>query len=157
MENQTYNMEETVMSQNNFGSEMTVTPAGKQALKSMSRWMRFMAVLGFIGCATLLLSGLMMMLGSSLLSNSNLPFAVPTKGKGFSYLVIAVLIFFPYLFLNRSCNAINNALMSGNNEELEAGLINMKSYWKYMGIFTIIILGLLMLKILIGAGMAAVA
>jgi hypothetical protein len=89
--------------------------------------------------------------GGSLLYLPN----APTKGMGFSYLVIAVLIFFPYLFLNRSCNAINNALMSGNNEELEAGLINMKSYWKYMGIFTIIILGLLVLTIpiFIGAGM----
>jgi hypothetical protein len=159
MENQTNNMEETVMSQNNFGSEMTITPASKQALKTMSGWMRFMAVLGFIGCAMMLLSGLIMMLSGSLLSGSNLPYDVPTKGMGFSYLVIAVLIFFPYLFLNRSCNAINNALMSGHNEELETGLINMKSYWKYLGIFTIIMLGLLvlMIPIMIGAGMAAMA
>ena len=152
MENENYNMEETVTSQNNFSPEMTVTPAGKQALKIMSGWMRFIAVLGFIYCAFLFLGGLIMLLSGSLLSNGNFS-AVPVKGISFAYLIIAVAFFFPSLLLNRSCNAINNALMMSNNEELEAGLINMKSYWKYIGIFAIImiVMGVLMIPIMIAA------
>ena len=157
MENENYNMEETVTSQNNFSPEMTVTPAGKQALKIMSGWMRFIAVFGFIGCGIQFLSGLIMLLSGSSLSNSNFPATSSIKSMGFCYLILAVVLFFPFLYLNRSCNAINNALMMSNNEELEAGLINMKSYWRYMGIFAIIMIGLIVLTIpiMIVAGISA--
>jgi hypothetical protein len=100
-------------------------------------------VLGFIVCAFYFLTGLIVMLSGSMLSSHNLPIAISAKGMGFGYLIVAILLFFPFLFLNRSCNAINNALMSSKNEELEAGLINMKSYWKYVGILTIVLLAMI--------------
>jgi hypothetical protein len=147
MENQNKNPEETTLPQNSFTSEMMITPEGKKALKSMSVWMRFCAVLGFIGCAFSFLGGLIVLFSGSMLSNTAAA-AIPTKGLGFGYIFITIMLFFPFLYLNRSCNALNNALMNGSNEELEAGLVNMKSYWKYIGIFAIIVLAILPLSLI---------
>ena len=78
-------------------------------------------------------------------------------GVGFTLylLVCAAIGFFPFFFLYRFSTKAKAALASGDQESLNVSLQNLKVYFRYLGIITIIILALyaiILLIALLGAG-----
>jgi hypothetical protein len=71
-----------------------------------------------------------------------------------------LLYFFPALFLGRYASRIGNLAASSRTEDLENALDAQKSFWKFMGILTSIVLVLYLLLIIvaiIGGAFAASA
>jgi len=71
------------------------------------------------------------------------------------YLIIAVIYFFPIYYLYNFSVKMKKALLSDDQTLLRNAFEDLKSHYKFVGIFTIVILSLYLLMFLIGLGAAA--
>ena len=103
-----------------------------------------MSIMVFIGAAFILLGGLMIILvgltgnlfGTGRGAFDQLPgggFAV-----GFLYLIMAFLYVPPGIYLSCYASAIKTLQSTGTSEALEKALKYQKSFWRYVGIITVI-------------------
>jgi hypothetical protein len=141
-----------------------LTDAMLRYLKEASPWLRFIGVLGFIGCGFTLLGGIIFsFIGSaaaSWLSSFSMDAVrnIPSLLIGIIYIGYGALLFFPAFFTYRFGVQIRN-YFSGNSEEaLELAFKNNKALWKFKGILSIIGLSSIPVFIIIGiiAGLATV-
>lgn len=118
-------------------------------LNATRPWVKFLAILGFIGIALMVLFGLLMMFGFSLLpTQPGAPAAFGALMAVF-YLLFAAIYFMPCLFLYRYSRAI--AAIPGTGQgALEEALKSQKSFWKFMGIVALIIVSIELLVVVIG-------
>jgi hypothetical protein len=123
------------LTQNNVALE--VTENSKTYLKSAAAWCKFLAILNFIGIGCMALGGSIAILPGSLVG-SYTPVPVPMALLGFVYLALAVILFFPALYLYRFSTKTPLSLATNNVFELEDALKDMKSYWKFRGILAIV-------------------
>ncbi|HEV7164170.1 MAG TPA: hypothetical protein VGO35_02125 [Gammaproteobacteria bacterium] len=117
-------------------------------LNATRPWVKFLAILGFIGIAFMVLFGLLMIFGFSLLPTQP---GAPAFGAVFGvfYFLFAAIYFMPCLFLYRYSRAIAAIPASGQGA-LEEALKSQKSFWKFMGIVALIIVSIEVLVIVIG-------
>lgn len=119
----------------------------REYLSEAARWGKFLAIMGFIGIGLMVLAALFMMIGTSQLDS--IPgMNFPMGAFGLIYVVIGALYFFPTYYLFQFSVKTREGLESQDSQELTHGFENLKSLFKFMGIFTIIILSLYALIIL---------
>ncbi|GMO32010.1 MAG: hypothetical protein Ta2F_07830 [Termitinemataceae bacterium] len=138
-------------------------------LKDASPWMRFIAIMGFIGCGLMIVLGLAAVISGSEVesgvkeisgiageisdgSNSNLflSFIEVFSGlAGLIYLASAVLYFFPALFTWKTGIKIRNFTQSNSPAELENAFRNNKSFWKFNGILLIVCIALIPVTLIV--------
>src|SRR5690554_3072551 len=127
--------------------ELNLPPAILGFLKETSTWTYFLSILGFIGIGLMILGGLFFSLALNLMPGGN-PYAglgVDMSYFGMIYVVIALFYFFPVLYLFNFSRKMKSALSSNNNEELTSAFSNLKSHYKFIGIFTIVIISIYVL------------
>jgi hypothetical protein len=73
----------------------------------------------------------------------------------FLYAGLALLYFFPCLYLFRFAQKMKQALNHSDQESLITSLGNLKACFRFMGILTIVVLGIYLLVIVIAAFAAA--
>jgi hypothetical protein len=124
-----------------------LTQAAIRHLKDTAPWTRFFSILGFIVCGLMVIASLAMLIGFGAFGERSM------VGTGiaafFFYLIFAVVIFFPNLYLNKFSRHVSNFCDSTDRDNLEAALEMQKKYWNYMGVLAIIYLSILVL-VLIG-------
>lgn len=135
-----------------------VMPPMVEALRQTKPWVRFLAVLGFIGTGFMVLGALAMLSLGSLRGNSALPASFGI-GMMVAYLVMAGIQLPAVIFLNRYASRIGNLLDSHAPGDLTEALVAQKSFWRYMGILMITVLCFYVLAIVvaIGVGVASMA
>lgn len=129
-------------------ADLVVSNQSRHFLLYAAKWSNFLAIMGFIGLGLMVLGGLIVMLMGS--AFSNIPGAPPMSLFGIIYLAMAALYFFPTYYLYLFSQKMKNALANSSQNDLETGFENLKSFFKFMGIFTIVIMSLYVLMILIG-------
>lgn len=113
-------------------------------LMEISRWGKFLAILGFIALGLLVV--LAIFYGTIL--NSLTSSGLDSKVAGLTwivsiiYVVIAAIFFFPVWYLFKFSSQIETSIRSKNTQELTAAFSNLKSVFKFMGIYSIVMLGL---------------
>jgi hypothetical protein len=126
--------------------ELKVTTSSRDFLLYASKWSNFLAILSFIGIGLMVLGGLMVtIIGTSFSSFQTS--AAPMGLFGLIYLLLALLYFFPTLYLFNFSQNIQNALTKSNQQNLDLGFENLKSFFKFIGVFTIITISLYILLI----------
>jgi heme/copper-type cytochrome/quinol oxidase subunit 2 len=138
-------------------------------LDTTRKWTMFFSILGFIGLGIMLLFSLLagtfikmitsMVSGASSMSGMEGMdgVAAPAAAIGGAIgiiififaLIFAVIYFFPLLYLFRFSKHTKNAVANMDANELQLGLKNLKSYWKYIGILVIVVLAIYFLAFLI--------
>jgi|SRR6185437_11853113 hypothetical protein len=113
-------------------------------LSESARWARFLSVLGFVMCALLILVGLFMGSIVSTALSSSMGAGSYFGGTFFTmlYVIIALVYFFPCLYLFQFGSKMRTALRNNDQELLSLSLKNLKSCFKFFGILAIIVLGL---------------
>lgn len=100
-----------------------VTAEVLRSMRETRPWVRFLAVMGFIGSGLAVLGGLGMM---------------TTVGwMGLIYLLMAALYFFPSLYLHRYAGSISALVANPMTVTLEDALRHQKSFWRLTGIMTL--------------------
>jgi hypothetical protein len=121
-----------------------------EALRGPGPWVRFLSVLGFVGCAFMVLGGLgMAVLGAIAPAAAGSPGAPQAMmpALGGVYVLFAALYVYPSLVLWRYASSIARAVGGGGTEAIVEALRHQRSFWKFVGISMIAIIGLYFLAI----------
>lgn len=136
-----------------LNNDLQITPLSQNFLVEAAKWGRFLSIIGFISCGLLAIAAFFMPALYSRLSTFN---QLPPNVVGATatvitviYLVLAVILFFPCFYLNRFSVKMRTALNSVSQENFEESFKNLKSLFKFYGIFTIILLSFYVLVFII--------
>jgi hypothetical protein len=143
------------MESTNENNRIEIGQEGIGYLNITRKWTMFLAILGFIGLALMLIGvvaigALLPLLGLGDASLGSLEITLMVV----VLLLISALYFFPVLYLFRFSVHTKNAVETLSPEKLSQALKNLKSCFRFIGIFTIIIICLYIL-IFIFAGASA--
>ena len=134
--------------------KMTVSETGLEYLKQTADWTKFMAVLGFISMGMMIFSGgIITTLSSVLPSSSGLNNAYNNFGEngmmitGILYIVLGAVMIIPYAYLNKFSNTCRKAIQNQEEQLFEESFYFMKAYWKFLGIFTIAMISLMLIAV----------
>jgi hypothetical protein len=150
-------MEQTNTPSNLF--ELHIDNESTAYLGETAKWTKFLSILGFVFCGLLIIVGIFF--GSiigTLFSGGfrGVDPAGTAAARSFGgifaviYIVIALLYFFPCLYLYNFSTKMQVALRSNDQEQLATSFKNLKSCFKFLGIFTLVILGIYLLAFIIG-------
>ena len=143
---------------------LTIDANSKSHLGEAARWAKFLAIVGFVVCALVVLAGIfagsfMSMMGNRYggedFGDANMGLAGLGPLLSVFYIGMALLYFFPCLFLYRFATHMKKALAGGEQEILNKSFQNLKIMFRFVGILTIIILTIyaiiLLMAIIMGA------
>jgi Family of unknown function (DUF5362) len=121
-----------------YGTDPRAVPteATVELLRQTRPWVVFLGVMAFIGTAFMLLGGL----GSIALGLMGGRETAPMAMLGMVYIPLALLYVYPGLKLWGYGSAINRLTVNRSPEDLEAALAHQKSFWKFAGITTIVMM-----------------
>ena len=113
-------------------------------MRQTKPWVRFMSILGIITVVLMILGGLVM------------AYVGYTTGQ-FEYLflailypLMAILYMFPTRDLFRYASRTGVYVQSGQLQHLEEALESQKSFWKFIGIFTLVLMVIYALVLVVG-------
>jgi hypothetical protein len=119
-----------------------LSEAAVRIIYSTIPWMRFMAIMSFIGIGFLLF-------GAVMLGSSGFDWAIWLMAL---YFIFAVIGFFPALYLLQYANNLAYYIQNEQMQELERSLTRQKSYFVYVGSLLIIMIGLQLIRIIFYSG-----
>jgi len=109
-------------------------PAGvSSALAATRPWVRMVSILLFVGAGLGLLAAVIAMAAAGQFDGGP-----PAMAVGLIQALSCALYLVPAYFLYRYAGAIGDFLRSGAAAELEAALLCQKSFWKFVGILTLV-------------------
>lgn len=130
--------------------QITINSEAKSFLKETAKWSFFLAIIGFIGIAFLVILGAFSsLIFGALPQASQVPFNLGLV-LTIVYLVFAVIYFFPVYYLLQFSSKMKKALATKNDETLADAFKALKSHYKFIGVFVIITLSLYVLLIVVG-------
>jgi hypothetical protein len=116
-------------------------------LGEAAKWAKFLAIMGFIFCAFMLIAALFAgSMMSAMISSAGANFGM--FGSGFItilYLFGAALYFFPCLFLFRFASQMQDAIRNHEQNKLHGSFKNLKSCFRFLGILTIVVIAIYIL------------
>lgn len=137
----------------------------KNYVRTTGRWYKFFAILGIVGCAFMVLCSIMMLVSGVVVGSvmdettaygqMNAP-VLPMGLMAVVYLAAAAVMIPVIVYMFRGAKAARMAVELGSNEEMVKFLAATKSYWKYYGILSIVVIALCIIAVPI-AVVAAVA
>lgn len=135
---------------------LSITEMDINFLNETRKWTMFLSILGFIMSGLVAIFGLFA--GSIFSAIPNSAFGNMPSGFGFMmgvvYLFVGVIYFFPSWYLYKYSLHLKTALQSSDSGELTAAFRNQKSFFKFCGIISLIMVGLYALIFLVsGLGM----
>ncbi len=104
-------------------------------------WVRICSIAGFVSSGFMVIAAvfLMFMGGAMTESGAGMP-AGFGFGLGVVYLLIALLYLMPSLYLHKYAGAITTAQESNSIDDIKVALEYQKSFWKFVGILTLVML-----------------
>ncbi len=142
-----------------LSNDLQVTPQAQSYLTETAKWGKFLAIMGFILCGFMLVFAFFIPVFLTQIPPYN------TMSSGFSagmrvgmtvaYLLLALLFFFPCFYLYKFSVKMQSAVRVVSQENFDESLMNLKSMFKFYGIFTIITLSFYALAFIVGIIAAA--
>lgn len=112
--------------------ELKVTSLSLDYLNFTGKWASFLAIMGFIFIGLLVIVGLYQIISFA-------PISARLAMTGMLYLGLAFAYVFPCLYLLRFSKRIREAQQAPTKHTLEYAFENLKSFFKFTGIFTIVL------------------
>jgi hypothetical protein len=143
-----FNYEQTVSEQQrdmNGKSEKAILNYISNSLRATRPWTRLFSILGFIGTAVMILTGIAMILGAKFFQTAeNAPLPALT---GIINILASVFYLVPSIWLSKYSSAITRFLHGGGAIEL-GNAIAFQSFWRFVGIMTVVLIGLAVIGII---------
>lgn len=144
-----------ILDDNVSGQGLGIGQSSKSFLLETAKWARFLAIVGFVMTALIVLIAI----GAGFFMGSVMSEAFGSAGSSlggigiaFIYILLALIYFFPLLYLYRFATKMKVAIHNGNQLALDESFQNLKSCFKFMGIFTLVILIFYALMLVFGIG-----
>ncbi|MDV6166992.1 hypothetical protein R1T16_01045 [Flavobacterium sp. DG1-102-2] len=119
--------------------EMQITETAKGFLKSAAGWGMFLSIVGFVCIAFGLLGSLAIMTaGDAFKAMPGAAGLMSAISLGVTMLVFIILLFFPVFYLFKFATTTKQAVLENNTQGITKAFGNLKSYFLWSGILTII-------------------
>ncbi|KGL63176.1 DUF5362 family protein [Polaribacter sp. Hel1_85] len=130
--------------------QLTITSASKSFLRETAKWAKFLAIIGFILIGFMLVFAIFATTIFDMAAKMQ-PGVPDYLGVTMSitYLILAIIHFFPVYYLLQFSNKMKKALSTKNDETLAKAFEMLKSHYKFIGVFMIITLSLYALMIVV--------
>ena len=140
--------------------ELQLTNESKDFLREAGKWANFLGILGFVGLGFMVIAAFAVMAMGNVFSSAMGDNPMGGLGGSFLggiYLLMALLYFFPVLYLYRFGSRVKKAFANNDSAMLTSSLENLKSHYKFVGILAIIMLSFYALVFIIAivGGLAA--
>ncbi|WP_131538139.1 hypothetical protein [Pedobacter nototheniae] len=139
--------------------KLVVSEEMRSYIYELTKWAKFLSIVGFVFAAFLIIGSFG--IGAFLASNPGMVAQLGPLAKSGStivtivYLLMGLFYFYPSLLLFRISGRGQQGVLYGDQESLNAAMLNLKSLFKFWGIMTIVIIvGYFGLIFLAGASMA---
>ncbi len=137
--------------------KMYVSEEIKSYLLEISKWSKFLAIVGFVSIGFLILISFFIESFFNLLPNQPKQM-IPLNTLSIMYFILAGVYFFPINYLFQFAKNMKNSLQNNGQEEITLAFKNLKSHYKFVGMFFAIILSLYVMIIIVTLlGVAAAA
>jgi hypothetical protein len=131
-----------------------VTDLTVEMLRQTRPWVLFISVMSFIGSAFMLLGGVaMLLMGLAMPSGRGPNMAILSV----FYIPMAFLYVYPALKLWSYGSSIAKVVVSRAPADLEQALAHQKSFWKFVGISMLVLIGLYVVAIIGAVAVGAMA
>ena len=131
----------------NTENNLVVSQSVREALDKMVYWAKFLAIIGYIGI------GLMVFAAIAMIGLAELDYCEAGGILGsFLYIGFAALYYFPVHYLYVFSINARKALNSNTQIDLDLGLSNLASNFKFVGVMTLVVLSIYALVFIIGIG-----
>lgn len=134
-----------------LSNDLLVSEVSQSNLNAAAKWGKFLSIVGFVFCGVMVLVGVW----AQVFLSSSATYAYDSaalKYMWIGYAIFALILFFPCLYLFRFSNRTQAAIRTSSQENLDSAFMNLKSMFKFYGIFTIIMLVIYALAFLFGVG-----
>ncbi|RYJ44910.1 hypothetical protein [Flavobacterium beibuense] len=132
--------------------ESQLSAEAKGFLNTSANWGLFLSIIGFIGCLFSLFGSLGMMAGGAAMGANPVFASMPSIG--ILMLVGTVVFFIPVLYLCKFSISVKKAIEVNDTEKLTSSIRNLKNYFMWAGILTIVWIlsyGYLMISVIANA------
>jgi hypothetical protein len=138
-------------------TEKTLSESMIQNMKTAAPWMKFLAIVAFVGAGLLFIFGIIALskTGSGGYGYLHRVDSTALTITALVYIVVAVVILILGLYLYKSANGYSSFCQSHDANSLETAFLMQKKYWKMSGIITIVYLSLLIIALLIAISAAS--
>jgi hypothetical protein len=124
-------------------------------LNTSRKWAMFLAIIGFIFVGLIIIIGLIAGTFLTAFNSGEKGLGIPESLMFIPVLIIALIYFFPVLFLFRFSKYTSQAIHTLDKLILNKALKNLKSYFAYIGILIIIVLSIYIITLIVaGTSMA---
>jgi len=130
--------------------ELSIDSTAHGYLLDAARWAKFLAFVGFIFCVCFMTIALFVgTLSETFTTLGSQSFSLLFKTLiTFAYAGLALLNFFPCLYLYKFASKMQVALRDNNQEQLNRSFKNMRSFYRFVGMLMIICLCFFALSLL---------
>ncbi|WP_421920241.1 DUF5362 family protein [Marinifilum sp.] len=118
-------------------------------LNETRKWTIFLSILGFIFLGLLVVASLFMSTIYNLIVPGEMPFPGMGAGVGIFYLLMGLLYFFPIYYLYKFSTYSKKAIYNEDKDQLSLAFRYLKSHYKFIGVFTIVMLSIYILIFLV--------
>jgi hypothetical protein len=144
--------------ENLLANDLQVDTEVQQHLSDTAKWAKFLAIVGFIFCGILVLATLMNLSNSNSRSESYYYRRTETMSPTltlFVMVVFAAVWFIASLYTYRFAVKMRTALTGVDQISFNDSLANLSRNYKFLGIVTIVYIGLIILLLVVGILSAA--
>ena len=137
---------------------IVVSNQAKVTLKSITKWVKFLTILGMIGCVFIFVIGIVAILfGGYIGSRFGGSGAAISATTGLLYIVIGIIYVYPLIKLLNYANKMKAAIISDNQANYEIALTNFNSaviFWGVLAITGLVIWGLALILFILGVALS---
>jgi len=138
-------MNQDILDQN-LNTSLSVSPEIKSFLQETAKWGKFLSIVGFVivGIFVIIGLGISFFSGSAMSGIGEAGSMVPAGmfgAIGFVYVLFALLYLVPLYYLYKFSTRMKLALAQNDQQYLAESFRNLKSLYKFMGIFMAVLLG----------------
>jgi len=124
-------------------------------LNTTRKWAMFLAIIGFIFLGLIIVIGLIAGTFLTAFNSGEKSLGIPESLMFVPILLLAVIYFFPVLFLFRFSKHTAHAIQTLDKQELHKAIKNLKTCFAYIGIMIIIVFSLYIVALVVaGSSMA---
>lgn len=122
---------------------LIITEDIRSHIYETAKWAKFLSIMGFIFCVLMILLALSLpaILAAMTAMGKNPMMGVATGVLTVIYILFALLYFYPSFMLFKYASLAKKAVLFMDQESLSEAFGKMKSFFKFWGVLTIVILG----------------
>jgi hypothetical protein len=136
-----------------------LTPKSITYLLIAAKWGKFLAILGFITIAFMLMAGFLMGLIFSLMEDKlaamgGIATMIAPKWFSILYLLLGIIGLIPVYFLNSFSNNVTRSVRNNDTKTMTVALKRLKNLFLFIGVYTILMIAVYIIVIVVVASSA---